>query len=102
MEQSGVTVNQWRAMTSEAGHAVSMQYVIDGTKYCLGFSDEDQICLKTMVFSKKKSSLEISIRFLTFRIEIIVFFKKEDLHLRSASDFSNSVPKQWYSLLSKK
>ena len=39
----GLTVSQWRAMTSKAGHAVGMQYFMDRTKYCLGFSD--QICL---------------------------------------------------------
>ena len=39
------TVSQWRAMTSKAGHAVGMQYFMDRTKYYLGFSDEDQICL---------------------------------------------------------
>ena len=122
----GLTVSQWRAMASEAGHAVGMQYFTVRTKYCLGFSDEDQICLKIMVFSKKtvfncnhsqisdflsqkhsvlqnkKSSLEINVRFLTFRPKIIVFSKKKGFYLGSASDFSNSVPKPWCSLLSKK
>ena len=98
----GLTVSQWCAMTSEAGHAVGMQYFTDRTKYCLGFSDKDQICLKIMVFFKKKkgrvncnhsqisdflsqkhsvlqkkSSLEISVRFLTFPPKIIVFSKKK-------------------------
>ena len=62
-------------MTSEAGYAVGMQYFMDGTKYCLGFSDEDQICLKIMVISKKKKKflIVITLRFLIFRPKIIVF-----------------------------
>ena len=120
--KAGLTVSQWCSMTSEAGHAIGMHYFMDRTKYCLGFSNEDQICLKVMVFSKKKkkssikitfrfltfypkstvfskkkSSLEISVRFLTFRPKIIVFSKKKGLHLESTSDFSNSVPKCWCS-----
>ena len=68
--KKGLTVSQWHAMTSEAGHAVGMQYFINRAKYCLGFSDKDQICLKIMVFSKKKS-----------------------LYLKSVSDFGLLIPK---------
>ena len=100
--KAGLTVSQWHSMTSEAEHAVGMQYFMDRAKYCLGFSDKDQICLKIMVFSKKKSLLEISVRFLTFNLKIIVFSKKKGLHLGLASDFSNSIPKPWCSLLCKK
>ena len=89
----GLTVSQRCAMTCEAGDAVGMQYFMDRTKYCLGFSDEDQICPKIMVFSKKRSSIVITLRFLTFRPKSMVFSKKKGLHLRSSSDFSNSVPK---------
>ena len=72
----GLTVSQLRSMTSKAGHAVGMQYFMDRTKYCLGFWDEDQISLKIMVFSKK-SSIVITLRFLTFRPKIIMFSKKK-------------------------
>ena len=80
-----LTVSQWHAMTSEAGHAIGMQYFMDRTKYCLGFSDEDQICLKIMVLSKKKkkrSSIVITLRFLTFCSKCIALSKKKSLHLR--------------------
>ena len=48
-------------MTSEAGHAIDMQYFIGGTK--------------SVLYNKKKSSLG----FLIFRPKIIVFFKKKVL-----------------------
>ena len=75
----GLTVSQWCAMTSEAGHAVGMQYFMDRTQYCVGFSDKEQICLKIMVFFKKKekSSIVVTLRFLTFRPKSIVFSKKK-------------------------
>ena len=80
----GLTVSQWRAMTSEAGHGI--QYFIDRTKYCLGFSDEDQICLNHGGLHKKKSSIVITLTFLTFCPKSIVFSKKS-LHLKSVSNF---------------
>ena len=78
------------------------------TKIVCDSKTKTNFCLKIMVFSKKTSSLEISLRFLTFGPKIIVFSKKrrkknrKGLHLGSASNFSNFVPKPWCSLLSYK
>ena len=56
---------------------------------------------KIVVFSEKKSSLEVSFRFHTFRPKIVVLSKKKkSLRFWSASHFSNFVPKQGCSLLS--
>ena len=114
----GLTVSLWCAMISEAGHAVGMQYFMNRTKYCMGFSDKDQICLKIMVFSKKKifdcNHSQIS-DFSSQKLLQTNFFHlksvssqnhsvllKKGLHLGSAPDFCNSIPKLWCSLLSKK
>ena len=76
----GLTVSQWRPMTSEPEHAVGIVGVVWDSQ------TKTKFVSKSWRSPKKKSSIVITLRFLTFRPKSIVFSKKS-FHLKISVSF---------------